>query len=88
VTTASEIREADQMQCKQLIQLVTDYLEGTIAEAEREQMEAHMGECKWCGRYIEQTRQVIDALGELDPQRGDSEAWANALAAFREHQNH
>ena len=75
------------MQCKQLIQLVTDYLEGTIAEAEREQMEAHAGECKWCGRYIEQTRQVINALAELDPQSGDSEAWANALAAFREHQS-
>lgn len=75
------------MQCKELIQLVTDYLEGTIAEAEREQMEAHMGECKWCERYVEQTRQVIGALGELEAQTEDSEAWTKALAAFRERHN-
>jgi len=74
---------ADEMQCKELIQLVTDYLEGTIAEAERVQVEAHAAECTWCERYIEQTRQVIGALATLDDGAADSEAWERALSSFR-----
>ena len=75
---------ADEMQCKELIELVTDYLEGTIADAERERIEVHMGECEWCERYVEQTRELIGALGRLDDGAGDPEAWERALAAFRE----
>ena len=73
-----------EMQCFELIQLVTDYLEGTIAEVERERIETHMGECVWCERYVEQTRQLIGALGTLDRGEPDPEAWERALAAFRE----
>ena len=73
----------DEMQCKELIELVTEYLEGTIAEAERERIEVHMGECEWCDRYVSQTRELIGALGRLDEGAGDAEAWDRALAAFR-----
>jgi anti-sigma factor RsiW len=73
----------DEMQCKELIELVTEYLEGTIAAAERERVEVHMGECEWCERYIEQTRQTIAALSRLDEGTGDREAWERALASFR-----
>jgi len=77
---------ANEMQCKELIQLVTEYLEDTIADAERERFEAHAGECAWCERYIEQTRQVIGALGTLDEGAADSETWQRALASFRSRQ--
>ncbi len=73
-----------EMQCLELIQLVTDYLEGTIAEVERERLESHMRECEWCERYVAQTRQVIAALGTLDEGDPDPEAWQQALTAFRE----
>jgi anti-sigma factor RsiW len=76
----------DEMQCRELIELVTDYLEGTIAEAERERIEVHAGECAWCERYVEQTRQVIGALGALDEGAAGGEAWERALAAFRDQQ--
>ncbi len=75
--------EADEMQCKELIELVTEYLEGTIAEAERQQLDSHTAECAWCERYIEQTRQVIGALATLDEGAADNEAWERALASFR-----
>ena len=73
----------DEMLCKELIVVVTEYLEGTIDEAERERVEVHMGECEWCERYIEQTRELIGTLGRLDEGVGDPEAWERALAAFR-----
>lgn len=73
-----------EMQCLELIQLVTDYLEGTIAEVERERLESHVRECEWCDRYVTQTRQVIAALGTLDEGEADPDAWQQALAAFRE----
>ena len=77
---------ADEMQCKELIQLVTEHLEGTIAEAEREQLETHASECAWCERYIEQTRQLIGALATLDEGAADGEAWQRALTSFRSRQ--
>jgi hypothetical protein len=47
-------------------------------------IEVHMGECEWCERYIEQTRELIGALGRLDEGAGDPDAWERALTAFRE----
>lgn len=73
-----------EMQCREVIGLVTEYLEGTIADAERERLEAHLGGCEWCDRYIDQTRSVIGALGRLDEGAADPDAWSSALAAFRE----
>jgi len=78
--TGSEPRE---MVCTELVALVTEYLEQTIAEAERERFEAHMGNCDWCERYVEQTRAIISALGRIGSEPVDSAAWDQALEAFR-----
>jgi anti-sigma factor RsiW len=79
----SEHAGVDEMECKHLIELVTDYLEGALPADERAELEAHLEECDWCERYIEQTRQVIGAVGRVgdDP---DPDAWEGALRAFRE----
>ena len=70
--------------CQGVVELVTEYLEGTIAEVERERVEAHLGDCPWCERYIRQTRMLIAALGRLegDPA-ANPKAWDQALDAFR-----
>jgi anti-sigma factor RsiW len=51
--------------CREVVELVTDYLEGQIADTERRAVDAHAGECPGCGEYIRQMRLTIAALRGL-----------------------
>jgi predicted anti-sigma-YlaC factor YlaD len=79
--TADRIPE---MACKELVEAVTDYLEGTLSSDERHRFEEHLGECTYCIEYLDQMREVAGQLGGL---RGDTiapERREALLAAFRE----
>jgi anti-sigma factor RsiW len=54
------------MSCKELVEVITDYLEGTMAAEERRRFDAHLDECPYCVNYLQQMRAVVGALGELD----------------------
>ena len=55
----------EQMTCKELVELVTDYLEGSLSEAVRARMEQHLSACEGCSNYMEQMRQTIRLTGQL-----------------------
>jgi anti-sigma factor RsiW len=74
----------DEMTCKEFVELVTDLIEGQLAEARRLEAEAHPGECEGCAAYLEQIRQTIAGLRAL-AESGDFPATRErALEAFRE----
>jgi anti-sigma factor RsiW len=73
-----------EMVCDELVGLVTEYLEGTISPVDRERFETHVRECEWCEHYVEQTRAVVAALGELGEEPPDPDALNRALIAFRD----
>ena len=73
-----------EMVCDELVSLVTEYLEGTISEADRRRFEMHVAECEWCERYVEQTRAVVAALGRMGEEPADPAALERALRAFRD----
>jgi len=54
-----------EMTCQELVELVTEYLEGTLGPSERQRFEGHLRSCDGCTTYLEQMRQVIAALGHL-----------------------
>jgi hypothetical protein len=56
---------ADTMTCKELVELVTEYLEGTLPVAMRTRMEQHLSGCDGCTNYLEQMRQTIRLTGQL-----------------------
>ena len=56
---------ARDLTCKELVELVTEYLEGGLTAAERERFEEHLGFCDWCVTYLDQMRQTLAALGTL-----------------------
>lgn len=85
MTDPDHIHENDlEMVCDELVGLVTEYLEGTISDEDRRRFELHIAECEWCERYVEQTRAVVAALGRLDEEPADNEAFTKALAALRD----
>jgi anti-sigma factor RsiW len=58
------------MRCKEFVELVTDYLDGALAAADKLRFEAHLEHCPWCGRYFEQMRVTISVVGRLDRAGG------------------
>ena len=46
----------DPLVCREFVELVTDYLEGALPDAERARFEAHLAECDGCAGYLEDTR--------------------------------
>ena len=73
----------DEMDCRELVEVVTDYLEGTLSHDDRRRLEGHLEECHYCARYIEQMRQTIEALGELSAESVAPETRRELLEAFR-----
>jgi anti-sigma factor RsiW len=69
--------------CREMVELVTDYLEGRLDGADRERFEAHVAECDACTLYIEQMRMTVTALGHIPPETISPEAERELLDAFR-----
>ena len=51
--------------CRQIVELVTDYLEGRMTVEDRTRFEHHLVFCDGCRIYLEQMRQTIRAVGHL-----------------------
>lgn len=73
-----------EMPCRELVQLVTDYLEGRLGEGDRARFEQHIADCGYCARYLEQMRQTIRSLGHLPEEALTAEARTALMAAFRD----
>ena len=74
---------AGDLSCKELVELVTEYLEDTLPPAEHARFDAHLGTCDACHPYLAQMRQTIDALGSLEEETAPEEAKRILLEAFR-----
>jgi anti-sigma factor RsiW len=75
--------ETPQMRCKELVELITDYLEGTLPTEDRARFDAHLADCDGCHAYLDQMRETISALGRLPPESLSPEAESALLEAFR-----
>ena len=53
--------------CQQAVELVTDYLEGTLSRSDRRRYEAHLAGCPDCTEYLAQMRKTIELTGTLTP---------------------
>jgi anti-sigma factor RsiW len=75
------MRETVDLTCQELVELVTDYLEGALPPGDRARFDAHLTTCPHCRVYLEQMRETIAALGRL-PAAAISD---DARAVLREH---
>jgi anti-sigma factor RsiW len=77
------MRLARELNCAQIVELVTAYLEGALGPEDRERFEEHLVFCDGCDRYLEQMRVTIDVTGRLEPGELPSELEERLLEAFR-----
>ena len=76
-------QDLPEMPCRELVELVTDYLEDRLSPVDRARFEAHLAACEACRTYLEQFRQTIRVLGRLPEESLSLEARDVLLAAFR-----
>jgi predicted anti-sigma-YlaC factor YlaD len=75
--------DVEQLSCRELVELVTDYLEGALSPVDTARFEDHIGRCGACSIYLEQMRQTIEVLGHLPVDSVTPEAERDLLEAFR-----
>jgi anti-sigma factor RsiW len=75
--------DVEQLSCRELVELVTDYLEGALPPEEHARFEEHIERCTGCRAYLEQIRQTVAALGHLPEGALSPEAERVLLDAFR-----
>jgi anti-sigma factor RsiW len=73
----------EDMTCQELVELVTEYLEGTLPPLEFERFESHLDTCEGCAAYLDQMRFTIQMLGRLAVDDIPVEEQANLLELFR-----
>jgi anti-sigma factor RsiW len=74
----------NEMTCQELVELVTEYLEGTLPARDRRRFERHIGTCEYCDRYLDQMRITIRTLGRLPEEEISPAARDALLDAFRD----
>jgi predicted anti-sigma-YlaC factor YlaD len=78
VTTAKDLS------CQELVELVTEYLEGRLSEVDARRFEEHLEVCAGCRAYLQQMRTVLRAVGTLREDDLEPAAAERLLSAFRD----
>jgi anti-sigma factor RsiW len=76
--------EKTDLTCRELVELVTDYLEGALATKDRLDFERHLVWCSFCRDYLEHMRATIDLTGKPDEAEPPSPLREQLLDAFRD----
>jgi predicted anti-sigma-YlaC factor YlaD len=70
------------LSCQELVELVTDYLEGALASGDLRRLEEHIEGCGKCTTYLAQMRETIRVTGTLTPEDLSPDVERELLALF------
>ncbi|WP_174400999.1 anti-sigma factor family protein [Mycolicibacterium sphagni] len=73
----------EEMDCNELVELVTAYLDGALDLDTRARFDTHLLECDGCENYLEQFRSTIKTLGSVSDEQLDPVYRNRLLDAFR-----
>ncbi len=69
--------------CREVVELVTDYLDDALGPKARARFDAHLRDCDGCAAYLEQLRTTIRVAGRLAPGAIPDATMSRLVAAFR-----
>ena len=72
------------LNCREVVQLVTEYLEDTMAPETRLRFERHIAVCPPCRGFLGQMRETLRVTGELTEESLSPDARETLLDAFRD----
>jgi anti-sigma factor RsiW len=69
--------------CRDAVELMNDYVDGTLTRRVRRRLERHLADCPACSAYLVQLRSTIAASGSIDPDDVDPETLEALVDLFR-----
>jgi anti-sigma factor RsiW len=72
------------LSCKELVELVTAYVEGALGADERARFDGHLTECPDCVEYVAQFRRTVAAIGLAAPELERTPPVSDLLRIFRD----
>lgn len=76
--------DSQSLSCQEVVELVTDYLEGALDAADLRRFEEHLAGCENCTAYLKQLRQTIEVTGTLTLDDLTPEMESELLETFSE----
>ena len=76
--------DPDDLHCTEEVELMTEYLEGALPEADARRLERHLATCPGCTEYLDHMRTLAGGLGGLDEAALPPGIRDDLIAAFRE----
>lgn len=70
--------------CQQVVELVTEYLDGALPASDAARFEEHLVLCDGCAWYVDQIRMTIDAVGRAGEEDVPAGTREGLVAAFRD----
>lgn len=74
---------SEDLTCRQLVEVITDYLDGSMTDDDRERFERHVSGCSGCASVLAQFRATIEATGRLADAEVDDEQREAMRGVFR-----
>jgi len=72
------------LDCNEIVELVTAYLDGALKRRDRKAFERHLAKCGGCGNYVEQIRITIETVGRVNGDDLPQDLRDNLVAAFHD----
>lgn len=70
--------------CQEVVEVITDYLEGKLPPEDVAIFEAHLALCDGCQWYLDQMRITIATVGRIEDEAVPAELRKTVLDAFRD----
>ena len=74
----------EDLTCREVVEIVSDYLEGALSPEDRARFDAHLETCDGCTAYVEQMRETIRLTGMLTEEQVPVEQRERLRQAFRD----
>jgi anti-sigma factor RsiW len=73
-----------EISCKELVDLVTGYMDETITDEARAKFEQHLSECGYCSAYVQQMHMTVKLTNTLSEPEPSKPAPDELLNIFRQ----
>jgi anti-sigma factor (TIGR02949 family) len=70
--------------CSDIVELVTEYLDGSLPPDDATLVEQHLNFCEGCVWYVDQIRATVETVGRIDPQEVPPDVRDRLITAFRD----
>lgn len=75
---------AGPLDCNELVELVTAYLDESLELDTRERFDLHLLDCEGCANYLQQFRTTVATMGKIPPEEIDPSFRTRLLDAFKD----